>query len=172
MKISKKFMIIGLMCVVVIGGTLGGFAIAGAADDAANTTRVETGLTTLIDKAAEIYQQNTGTAIDAAELQKAFEAAGAALMSDRMEQYLQKLVDDGKITQEQADAWKAWWASRPAVALTDEFQTWMESRPDVPGMFGAGRMMPFGRGGCLGSANSDSIRIGPMMRGFRSNIVN
>jgi hypothetical protein len=149
MHLKKKFLIIGVLCVVVLAGVLGGFAIASANDgDAANTT--------LMDKVAEIYQQNTGTAIDAQALQKAFTEAGAALKTDAMNQFLQKLVDEGKITQEQADAWKAWVDARPANALTDEFKTWMESRPDISGLFGSGNsglgksapgkggMMPFG----------------------------
>jgi hypothetical protein len=169
---SKKFVIIGVMCVVILAATIGGFAVANAADDGAKKS--ETALTTMMDKVAEIYEKNTGTAIDAAQLQQAFEEAGAAVMSDRMEQYLQKLVDDGKITQEQADAWKAWWNSRPTTALTDEFKTWMESRPDMPesiGPNGFGKMMPFGRGGCFG-ADDNQTRVGPMMRGFGRGSVN
>jgi hypothetical protein len=144
MHLKKKFLIIGVLSVVVLAGVLGGFAIA-SADDTNNKQ------TTFMDKVAEIYQKDTGNALDAQALQKAFTEAGAALKTDAMNQFLQKLVDNGKITQEQADAWKAWLAARPANALTDEFKTWMESRPDIPGMFGSGtpgpgkpNMMPFG----------------------------
>ncbi len=150
MRIPKKFLIIGVLCITALVATIGGFAIANAAN-----SNKEDGSTAgqLMDKVAEIYQQNTGTAIDSQELQKAFEQAQTALRSDRLDAILQKLVDEGKITQEQADQWKAWWDSRPSSAFSDEFKTWMESRPDIPGMFGAGgsgRVMPFGRGGCFG----------------------
>jgi hypothetical protein len=144
MHLKKKFLIIGVLCVVVLAGVLGGFAIANADD-------INTKQTTFMDKVAEIYQKDTGNALDAQALQKAFTEAGAALKTDAMNQFLQKLVDNGKITQEQADAWKAWMDARPANALTDEFKTWMESRPDIPGMFGSGtpgsgksNIMPFG----------------------------
>ena len=136
----KKFLIIGVLCVVVVAGVLGGFAIASANDSGAAQT-------TLMDKVAEIYQKDTGTTLDAQALQKAFEEAGAALKTDAMNQFLQKMVDNGKITQAQADALKAWMAARPASALTDEFKTWMNSRPDVPGLFGGNNpdgKMPFG----------------------------
>jgi hypothetical protein len=141
---KKKWLIIGVLCVVVLAGVFGGFAIASANDgDAANST--------LMDKVAEIYQKNTGTAIDAQELQKAFTEAGTTFRTEACNKVLQKLVDEGKITQEQADAWKAWMAARPSNPLSDEFKTWMESHPDIPGMFGLGNSgrdgfgpMPFG----------------------------
>ena len=144
MHLKKKVLIIGVLCVVVLAGVLGGFAIASANDGgSANTT--------LMDKVAEIYQKNTGTAIDAQELQKAFTEAGSSLRVEMRDQMLQKLVNNGKITQEQADAWKAWLDARPDKALTDEYQTWLDSRPDIPEQlgidnpgFGKSGMMPFG----------------------------
>jgi hypothetical protein len=144
MQRKKNFLIIGVLCVVVLAGVLGGFAIASADDgDSAGTT--------LMAKVAEIYQKNTGTAIDAQELQKAFTEAGSSVRLEMRDQMLQKLVDNGKITQEQADAWKTWLDARPDKALTDEYQTWLDSRPDIPEQFGAGipgtgksDMMPFG----------------------------
>jgi hypothetical protein len=149
MHLNKKFLIIGVLCVVVVAGILGGFAVASANDSSASRS-------TLLDKVAEIYQKNTGTAIDAQELQKAFTEAGAAVQSEMFDQFLQKLVDNGKITQEQADAWKTWMAERPDKALTDEYQSWLDSRPDIPGFFG------------LGKPGNDNPGAGPFgrMRGF------
>jgi len=149
MHLKKKFLITGVLCVVVLAGVLGGFAIASADDgDSARDT--------LMDKVAEIYQKNTGTAIDAQELQKAFTEAGGAVRLNMRDQMLQKLVDEGKITQEQADAWKSWLESRPDKALTDEFKTWMESRPEIPS-----GIMPFGdrQSGMRGLGNKLKARI-------------
>jgi hypothetical protein len=144
MRLKKKFLIIGVLCVVVVAGVLGGFAIASANDgDSAGTT--------LMAKVAEIYQKNTGTAIDAQQLEKAFTEAGSSLQLEMRDQMLQKLVDDGKITQEQADAWKTWLDARPDKALTDEYKAWLDSRPNIPEQFGLDNpgfgkqgMMPFG----------------------------
>jgi hypothetical protein len=147
MKIRKKVLVIGLVCAVVLGATIGGFAMANAADNSSSTTSntTATAITTLMDKVAEIYQTNTGTTIDAQQLQKAFEEAGAAIKADKLDQMLQKLVDSGKITQAQADQWKAWWNSRPTQALSDAYKTWLQSRPSIPGLPGGnGKMMPFG----------------------------
>jgi hypothetical protein len=146
MHISKRILIIGGVCVLALAATIGGVAAANAADEGTKTTP-EQAFTTMMDKVAEIYQQNTGTAIDSTELQKAFEQAGASLVSDKIDAVLNKLVADGKLPQEQADQWKAWWESRPSSTLSDEFKTWMESRPDIPNLPGlrglGGKMLPF-----------------------------
>ena len=144
MKLRKKWLIIGILCVVVLAATIGGFTIASADD---STTKTGTAVNTLMDKVAEIYLKNTGTAIDSAQLQKAFNEAGTAIAADRMDQMLQKLVDSAKITQVHADQWKAWWNSRPTQITSDAFKTWMQSRPEIPGLTGGngtGKMMPFG----------------------------
>jgi hypothetical protein len=128
MSTKKKLLIICVLCVVVLAGVFGGFAIASANDgDSARAT--------LFDKIAEIYQKNTGSALDAQELQKAFTEAGTAARTEACNNFIQKLVDNGKLTQEQADALKAWMAARPDSALSDEFKAWMQARPDIPGMF-------------------------------------
>ena len=46
-----------------------------------------------------------------------------------------KLLKEGKITSEQATKFKAWEAARPGKNATQEqFEAWMKSRPNVPGM--------------------------------------
>jgi hypothetical protein len=178
MHLSKKFLVIGIICVTALAATIGGVTIANAADNGSSDTSNTTPMVQMMDKVAEIYQQNTGTALDSSELQKAFDQAQTALGADRMDAMLQKLVTDGKITQEQADQWKTWWESRPSSALSGEFKTWMESHPDIPGMMGGGNFgkgMPFGRGGCFGSSDNTSNGVSNggfgMMRGNRFNIT-
>jgi hypothetical protein len=127
---SKKFIIIAVLTVVVLGATLGGVAIAGADDENASQTTTSP-FTTLLEKVAAIYQQNTGTAIDPQELQKAFTQAQKEIRDEALDKYLKGLVDDKKITQEQADQYKAWLESRPAFP-TEEFKQWLESRPNFP----------------------------------------
>ncbi len=147
---SKKFIVTVVLTVIVLGGILGGFAVAQADDQ--ESSQPQAAGTSLLKKVAEIYEKNTGVAINADELQKAFTEAGQALKDEALENYLQKLVTDEKITQEQADAFKAWLDARPALP-TDEFKAWMDARPDIPGLFG----------------QQDRERIGPfegMQRGF------
>jgi hypothetical protein len=129
----NKIFISGIVLMVVLAGTLGGVAVAQANDS--NTNPPQSSNNTLLEKVATIYQANTGTAIDPQELEKAFQQAGQEIKSEALDNYLKKLVEDGKITQEQADQFKAWLDARPAFP-TDEFKKWMESRPDIPGLFG------------------------------------
>jgi hypothetical protein len=158
---SKKFIITVALTVVVLGGILGGFAVAQADEEEPAAT------TPFLDKVAEIYEKNTGDPINADELQKAFIEAGQAMKDEALDNYLQKLVKEDAITQEQADEYKAWLDARPEF-LTEEFKNWMESRPplatdefkqwledspDIPGLFG----------------QHDRLRIGPfqgMQRSF------
>jgi uncharacterized membrane protein len=127
---SKKFIFIGVIVIaIVLTGTLGGVAIAQANDDSAN--QAQTAENTLMEKVAEIYQANTGTTIDVQQLKKAFEQAGQEIRSEARDNFLQKLVDEGKITQEQSD----------------QFKAWLEAKPDIPsllGQAGCGGMRFFG----------------------------
>jgi hypothetical protein len=137
MRRSRKILLIVVLAVLVIGGTLGGVAIANADEQNTTTTttiatsnQTDSRLSALFDKVAEIYQNNTGVAIDSQELAKAFKQAGEATLSDRLSSYLDKLVQQGKITQEQADQFKQWWNSKPDIGLN----------PDINGGMHFGRM--------------------------------
>ena len=115
MRRSKKFILIGLLAAVVLVGTLGGIAIAQADDE--NTNQLETQEANLMEKIATIYEKNTGTAIDATQLQAAFNEAREEIITETRDNFLQNLVDEGKITQEQADQYKAWLESKPDFSI-------------------------------------------------------
>jgi hypothetical protein len=135
---SKKFIIIAVLTVLVLGGTLGGVAIAQADDQNNDTTPTATAtanVSSFLDKVAEMYKNDTGVTIDPQALQKAITEARQALCKAAMDNYLQKLVSEGKITQDQADQFMTWWDSKPTLPI-DEFQQWWNARPDIPGLFG------------------------------------
>jgi hypothetical protein len=154
MRFSRKILLIVVLAILVIGGTLGGVAIANADDQSTTTTtttttttqnqdQVQNKLSELLDKVATIYQQNTGVAIDSQELAKAFSQAEQAIRSDKLDTYLDNLVKNGKLTQEQADQLKNWWDSKPDVPL---------NIPMLGGGPRAGKIGRFGgmyRGWCL-----------------------
>ena len=149
---NKKLIILEVLVVVMLVATLGAVAVARADDE--TTTPVENNTTGLMEKVAEIYQAKTGTAIDPQELQNAFVQARNQNRVEVRSQCLDKLVEQGKITQEQADEFKAWLDARPD-ALSEEFQQWLDSRPDIMGMFGqnnGGGGMMFGSGRHQGKA--------------------
>jgi hypothetical protein len=128
---SKKFIIVAVLAAVVLVGSIGGVVLAqnGNGDDSQPKAQQQA----LLDKVCAIYEQNTGTAINSEELQKAFDQARDEMRAEALDNHLQNLVEQGKITQEQADQYKAW----------------LEAKPDVPilgpGFPGAG--MPRGFGG-------------------------
>ncbi|MDD5289068.1 MAG: hypothetical protein PHY28_08175 [Dehalococcoidales bacterium] len=53
--------------------------------------------------------------IDEATLKAAFQQAGVQLKSENFTKALDKAVENGKLTQEEADQIEAWWAERPAA---------------------------------------------------------
>jgi hypothetical protein len=118
---SKKFIIIAVLAVVLLAGSIGGVALAQSGDE--NNSQPPAQNQTLLDKVCAIYEQNTGVAIDSGELQKAFDQARSEMRDEALNNYLQKLVSEGKMTQEQADQYKAWLKSKPDV-------------PFAPGFFG------------------------------------
>ena len=104
MRRSRKLILIALLAVVVLAGSIGGAALAQAEDE--DSSQPET----LLTRVAEIL------GIDQQELENAF----AQARSETKDEHLQYMIDQGIITQEQAD----------------EHKTWMESRPDTT--FGLG----------------------------------
>ena len=94
---------------------------------------------TLLDGACAIYQESTGVAIDSEQLKDALEQAQSELQEEALESRLQNLVDDGKMTQEEADQYLEWWQSRPDIEVP-------LSGPGGPGLGGhmAGRPVAAG----------------------------
>jgi len=130
---SKKFIIITVLAAVLVAGSIGGVALAqGNGDEDVNQPGA--GQAALLERICEIYQDNTGTAINADDLQSAFAQARSEVRGEALQNYLQNLVDNGKITQEQAQELQEWWQSRP------------EGLPFAPGFPGHG-MMQRGFGG-------------------------
>jgi hypothetical protein len=139
---SKKFIVITVLTVLVLGGTLGGVAVAQADDqDTTPTPTVTANVSSFLQKVADIYKANTGNTIDPEQLEKAIADARQAIRDEALDNYLQKLVDEKKITQDEADQFKAWWDKRPSL---DEFKSWWQSMPDISGIFGGGNGMGIG----------------------------
>ena len=90
---KKRMVIISLTAAVILLGIFGGIAAAqGQEED--KTIR---GPDTLISKMAEIL------GIDEDRVEQAFKQAASETRDERMKNHLARLVETGKITQEQAD---------------------------------------------------------------------
>lgn len=120
---SRKFIIAAVLAAVVLVGGIGGAVLAADDGDAGES---ETAIEAFLDRVCAIYQEKTGVAIDQEALKDAFDQAQSDMRTEALKTWLQSLVEEGKITQAQAD----------------EYSQWQQAKPDVP--FGLG---PHGRGG-------------------------
>jgi polyhydroxyalkanoate synthesis regulator phasin len=121
------------------GGHMGGRPIP-TADGSAGGTEDQTAPSdryqALLERACAIYQENTGVAIDSEQFKNALDQAQNELREEALESRLQNLVDEGKMTEEEADQYLEWWQSRPDIEAP------------LPGLdgFGPGGGMMRGRG--------------------------
>jgi hypothetical protein len=110
---SKKFIILAVLGTVVLVGSITGVVLAqtGNGDDSQPEARYEA----LLGRVCTIYEENTGVAIESQELENAFAQAQSEMQAEALKNHLQSLVDEGKITQDEADQYLEWWQSRPDV---------------------------------------------------------
>ena len=112
---SKKFIVIAVLAAVVLVGSIGGLVLAA---DNGDTDPCEAHFDTMLDKVCEIYNENTDPDIDREALKDAFTQARSEMLPEdmprfremnpeAMQDHLQELFDQGKITQEQFDEMKA-----------------------------------------------------------------
>jgi hypothetical protein len=111
---SKKFVLAVVLVVVIVAGSIGGVVLAADNGDGSQT---ETRCEALLDRACEIYEQQTGVAIDQEVLKDAFVQAQDEMQSEALQNYLDKLVEQGKITQEEADEYLTWWQAKPDISI-------------------------------------------------------
>jgi hypothetical protein len=124
----KRFILIGLLAaILVVGGIIGAATVVAtddnggesqletvaATEDNGDQSQLETQREALLDRVVEIYEENTGVAIDREQLKAAFVQAREEMKDQALENWLEKLVDEGTITQDQADQYLEWWQDRP-----------------------------------------------------------
>ena len=111
---SKKFIVIALAAVLVVGSSVGVVLAADNGDEDGSPPEAQHWA--LLGRVCEIYEENTGTTIDPQALQDAFAQARSEMRDEVLQNRLQNLVEQGKITQDEADQYKEWWQARPDVA--------------------------------------------------------
>jgi hypothetical protein len=109
----KKLVIVAVLAAVVLVGSIGGVALANNLEDSQPRAHCEA----LMDRVCEIYEENTGTAIEPEALTDAFTQARDELRPEGMpyrgemdpealQNHLQDLLNEGKITEEQYEHMK------------------------------------------------------------------
>ena len=146
---SKKFIIVAVLAAVVLVGSTAGVVLA------------QTGSTDTTSGKTLLARVATILGIDQQKVESAFTQA----QTEMRDEALQKLVNEGKITQEQADKYKAWLQARPDMSqyqqqlkdwqqarpgIPPELKEWQGAKPDIPlpGPFGGNGGMRWG-GGCF-----------------------
>jgi hypothetical protein len=122
MPIRKRKWFVSMVVVsaLLIGGITGGVVAANnnSSDTiAGNQTQAAEQYQALLDKVCAIYEENTGAVLDSEQLKDALDQARTEIQDEALESWLQSLVNDGKITQGEADQYLEWWQSRPDVGL-------------------------------------------------------
>ena len=130
---SKKFIIITVTVAAVVAGCLAGVVFANPENGDASQPEAKYGV--LLDRVCEIYEENTGVTIDPQQLRDAFADARSEMRDEALESRLQYLVDQGKITQDEADQYLEWWQSRPDVPFNFGFRGF-RSGPQLQGWGG------------------------------------
>ncbi len=112
MSRTKKFIIIGVSVAVLLAGSIFGVVLAADNED---SSQPKAPGEDMLPKVCAIYEQKTGVAIDQAALKDAFAQARSEIQKELEQARLQDMVNQGKITQEQADQFQKWWESKPNV---------------------------------------------------------
>jgi hypothetical protein len=127
---------------ISIGDIAGG--LVAAADNSSSNTEDQSQPAdrqqAILDRACAIYEEEMGVVVESEQLKGALDQARSEMKEEALENRLQNLVDEGKITQEEADQYLVWWRSRPDIELPlpglggrgpgggmmwgDGFQTW------------------------------------------------
>ena len=114
---KKKFIIIAavLATVALLGaGVVGGSVLAQDGNGCEN--QLQSQRAALLDRVCAIYEENTGTAIDSEELKDAFAQATSEMQDEAIQNRLQRMVQEARMTQGEADQCLEWWQARPDVA--------------------------------------------------------
>jgi hypothetical protein len=105
LKDKRFYFIIGVVVfAIIVGGVLGGLAIYRNNDANRHSISI-----TIPGNVADNFK-NFGSLND-----NTLQQGGMNMLNNTLESYLNKLVENGKITQEQADQLKSWWESKPDI---------------------------------------------------------
>ncbi|HEY33417.1 MAG TPA: hypothetical protein G4O10_09990 [Dehalococcoidia bacterium] len=126
---SKKFIISTVLVALVLAGSIGGIVYAQDDEEEEDTSPG----TTLLEKVADKL------GIDQQQLKDAFDEAIAEMRDEAQLRWLEKAVEEGWLTEEEAQQYGEWWQARPDIQFN-----FGEHRIGIPGDLGGFRI----RGRC------------------------
>jgi hypothetical protein len=131
---NKKLVIVtALVAAVLLVGGIGGVVYA----QAKNRVDDQIGVTLASDNASQpktlLARVAAILGIEQQKVEDAFAQARSETQDEALDNHLKNLVDQGKITQEQADQYKAWVKSKPDMTQYEQqLRDWQNTRPDIP----------------------------------------
>ena len=143
---SKKVKVLISVLVAALLLTVGGVTMVMAEGEEETTPPPEASVKGLLERVANILE------IDKEDLINAFEQARQEMCEDAFTSHINQAVEEGLITQDQADEILEWWLQRP----DDAIEAWRGQRPNAigPGMFKNAPCFRFSlgdrRGNCFG----------------------
>jgi hypothetical protein len=147
--VTKRIALASLILVVVLVGATAGIAFAQNDSSATPTAQPNYNVASFSDNLSARIAKILG--IDQNKLQSAIDQASKELEAAQLDAYLNQLIQEGKITSDQAKQYKDWLNSNPNSTADQQkkYQDWLNSQPNiqVPGLGLPG----FGRGGHQGS---------------------
>jgi len=133
---SKKMKVLISVLAAILLLAIGGTAMVMAQEEPEEESTplaLEAETNGLLARVADILD------IDEEDLINAFEQARQEMREEVFIKALDRAVEEGRITQEQANEIKEWWEQRP----TDEIEEWWEQKPEVIGPNMAKRTLRF-----------------------------
>ncbi len=117
---SKKLIVITLLATLVLVGSTAGIVLA---QENGGDSQPKTLLARVAEKLG-LNQQ---------ELEDTFAEARSEMRAEALDRYLQNLVDQGRITQDEADQYKAWLQAKPDMEpFRQQLKEWQQARPGAP----------------------------------------
>lgn len=129
---SKKVIIVAVLGALVLAGSIGGVVYAQTSNSLPGKALLaQTGNTTsnktILARVAKIL------GIDQQKVADAFTQARTEAQTESLDNYLNNLVAQGKITRAQADQYKSWLQSRPDMTqYGQQLRDWQAARPGIP----------------------------------------
>ena len=131
---TKRFMLIALIATVVLAGSIGGIALAQNDEDEEEEEQVET----IFDKVADVLIRDDVN-ITSDQLKDAFTEVKENMRTEAMDKFMDKLVEEEILTQDEADEYLEWWQAKPDISFEPGFKGRFEFG-DMQGRFRFGGM--------------------------------
>ena len=111
----KKLILIVLAATVILAGSISGIALAQTGDE--EEEQVET----IFDKVTAVLVAD-GVNITTEQLENAFTKVKSDMRAEAMEKFMDKLVEEDVITQDEADEYLEWWEAKPDISIGPGFK--------------------------------------------------